>query len=225
MKGKNQAINTKTGSTEWIYQFWAWQLLAWSLYRYFFHLPEWADELIAKPIVFVLPVLWWLVRKERKPIASIGITKKNFRQSLLIGFGAGAAFFGIGILSNTIKYGSLTMHPIAAVGANTLIGIVLLSLITAGSEELLNRGFLFSRLYQYGKNLFHSVSLSSIMFVLFHVPILVTSLRFEGATLVSFFFSTLLLGVANALSFAVTQSLVAPVLIHFFWNITVALFL
>jgi hypothetical protein len=47
------------------YQLWAWILLAWGLYRYFVHLPEWADEFIFKPLVFVVPVIWYVLKKER----------------------------------------------------------------------------------------------------------------------------------------------------------------
>lgn len=210
---------------EWIYRFWAWQLLAWSLYRYFIHVPEWVDECIAKPLVFVFPVLWWVFRKEQNTFSSIGITKKNIRTSIFLGIGIGAVFLVMGLVANMAKYGSIVVHPIQAVSIYGVIGLLILSLITAFIEELLNRGFLFSRLFTVTKHLWYSVGMSGVLFVLFHVPVLVTSLKFEGAVLVTFFFSTFLLGVMNALSYAATSSLLAPILIHFFWNITVALFL
>ncbi len=43
-----------------IYRLWGWVLLIWSLYRYFLKFPEWVDELIFKPVVFVLPVIWFV---------------------------------------------------------------------------------------------------------------------------------------------------------------------
>lgn len=210
---------------EWIYQFWAWQLLAWSLYRYFVHAPEWVDEFIAKPLVFVLPVLWWILRKEHASVLSVGITKKNIGTSFLLGIGIGAVFLAMGMVASMAKYGSIVVHPIQAVSTYGILGLVVLSLVTAGTEELLNRGFLFSRLLTVTKNLWYSSLMSSVLFVLFHVPVLVTSLKFEGGVLLAFFFSTFLLGVVNTLSYAATSSIVAPILIHFFWNVTVALFL
>lgn len=210
---------------EWIYRFWAWQLLAWSLYRYFLHFPEWVDECIAKPLVFVLPVLWWVFSKEHNRWNSIGITKKNIGPSILLGTGIGALFIAMGLVASMAKYGSIVVHPIQAVSAYGMVGIITLSLITAFSEELLNRGFLFSRLFAVTKHLWYSVGMSGVLFVLFHIPVLVTSLKFEGSVLLVFFFSTFLLGVVNALSYAATSSILAPILIHFFWNMTVALFL
>lgn len=222
---KQSSQKHQVHNPEWVYQFWAWQLLAWSLYRYFLRVPEWVDECIAKPLVFVLPVLWWIIRKEHTTAHSVGITKKNFAASVLLGIGIGAIFLAMGLVASMAKYGSIVVHPIQAVSTYGTVGLIALSLITAFSEELLNRGFLFSRLLSVTKNLWYSSLMSSVLFVLFHVPVLVTSLRFEGGVLLAFFFSTFLLGVVNALSYATTSSLVAPILIHFFWNVTVALFL
>ena len=63
------------------------------------------------------------------------------------------------------------------------------------------------------------------MFVAFHIPILVTSLKFQGPTLILFVATSVVLAVVNSIIFFQTKSLVTPILIHFFWNMTVALFL
>ena len=106
-----------------------------------------------------------------------------------------------------------------------MVGLLVLSLATALTEEILNRGFIFSRLYEKMKNLPASAILSSLLFVGLHVPILITALQLQGVTLVLFFITTFILGVVNALLFANTGSLVAPILVHIFWNMTVALYL
>jgi len=67
--------------------------------------------------------------------------------------------------------------------------------------------------------------LGTILFVLLHVPILVTTLKLHGVTLVLFFVTDFVLGLANSLLFYNTRSLVAPILVHLFWNMTVALYL
>ena len=103
-----------SGSLEPIYQTWAWVLLMWSLYRYFLHLPEWFDEFVAKPIVFIGPVLWYLKNKEHRTIESIGITGKNVLNSIYIGLGFCMVFAMEGIAAHAIKYGKLDVSPIAA---------------------------------------------------------------------------------------------------------------
>ena len=61
-----------------VYHLWGWILLVWSLYRRFLKLPEWADEFIFKPLVFVAPVLWYVRTIEKRKLESIGLTGKNF---------------------------------------------------------------------------------------------------------------------------------------------------
>jgi len=210
---------------EWIFRFWAWQLLFWALYRYFFHLPEWADEFIFKPLVFVVPVLVYVLKKEHLTLASIGLTKKNFGKHVLFGLGMGAIFFLEGLGVNVATHGGVHLQQLSATAGYSIGLLICLSLATALTEEILSRGFLFSRLYNQTKRLGYSILLSTAMFVAFHIPILVTSLKFQGATLILFVATSIVLAVANSIILFQTKSLVTPILIHFFWNMTVALFL
>jgi len=223
MKQKLLPAKTLTKqTTEWIFQFWAWQLLAWALYRYFFKFPEWTDEFIFKPLVFVLPVLWYVVKKERASLTTIGITSKNFLKNLFMGLGISAIFVVEGIFVNISKHGSFTPTPMTSVASYSFGFLFILSLATACTEELLSRGFLFSRLYEQSKKVWYAVLLSSLMFMAFHIPILATTLKFQGSTLVLFFWTTFSLGVINSIFYLQTRSLVMPILVHLFWNLTVA---
>lgn len=211
--------------TEWVYQFWAWQVLIWSLYRYFFSFSEPVDEFLFKPLVFVLPVLWYIRKKERKHIESIGITTKNFWFSLVLGCGFGLLFAGEAFVANILKYGHMHFRSAGVVATYGIPMLFLLSLATSFSEELLSRGFLFTRLLEGSKRLWYAACMSSFLFVAFHIPILTTTLRYTGTTLILFFLTNIVLGITNSLIFHKTKSLVAPILIHLFWNVTVAVFL
>ncbi len=215
----------KVITLEQVYQLWGWILLAWSLYRYFLKLPEWVDEFIFKPLIFVAPVIWFVLKKEKKRLASVGLTMKNFSPSLYVGIGLGFLFVLEGIAANAIKYGKLNIVPIEALQKYGLITLLVLSAATALSEELLSRGFLFNRILEKSKSLPYSAFLSTILFVLLHVPILVTTLKLQGMTLVLFFVTDVILGLATSVLFYNFRSLVAPILVHVFWNMTVALYL
>ncbi len=215
----------KKKSLEPVFQLWGWILLTWSLYRYFFKLPEAVDEFIAKPLVFVLPVLWYVLKKEKRNLVTLGMTTKNLFMSLYVGLGFGFVFALEGIAANAIKYGKIQINPIAAFEQYGLITLLILSVATAFSEELLNRGFLFGRILEKTKSLPYASLLSTVLFVLLHVPILVTSLKLQGMTLVLFFVTDFILGLANSLLYYNTRSLLAPILVHVFWNMTVALYL
>lgn len=222
-----QKIKTPVASSslEPVYQLWGWILLVWSLYRYFFKLPEAVDEFVAKPLVFVVPVLWYVLKKEKRNLESLGLTGKKFFTSLYIGLGFGFVFALEGIVSNFIKYGKIQINPIAALDQYGLGLLLVLSFATAFSEELLNRGFLFKRIMEKTKSLPYAALLSTVLFTLLHVPILVTSLKLHGVTLVLFFVTDFILGLANSMLFYSTGGLLAPILVHIFWNMTVALYL
>ncbi len=205
-------------STEWIFQFWAWQLLFWALYRYFFKFPEWTDEFIFKPIVFVFPVLWYVIQKERQTLASIGLTTNHLWRNILIGLGVSTIFIVEGMIVNVSKHGHLVLQPL-------VLYMLILSLVTAFSEELLCRGFFFSRLLTQTKKIWYAIIVATLMFMAFHIPILVTTLKFQGPTLILFFWTTLSLGIINSIFYLQTKSLVIPILIHLFWNVTVAVLL
>ncbi len=225
MKKQTKQIPVHTNKTEWIFQFWAWQLLIWALYRYFFHLPEWVDEFIFKPLVFVVPVIWYVLHREHERIATVGLTAKNGIKNLEIGLGIGVVFLLEGVLINIAKHGTIQVMQLASVASYSFVFLSLLSLATAFSEELLSRGFFFSRLFRETKRMVYSIVMSTLMFVAFHIPILATSLKFQGTTLVLFLVTTTVIGVINSILFVQTHSLIPPLLVHFFWNMTVALFL
>ena len=92
-----------SSSLDPMYHLWGWIVIAWALYRYFFQLPEWADEFIFKPLVFVLPVLWYVRHREKRSLSSVGITTKNIFTSIYIGLGFGFIFALEGILANAVS--------------------------------------------------------------------------------------------------------------------------
>ncbi|OGG04186.1 hypothetical protein A2Z33_03455 [Candidatus Gottesmanbacteria bacterium RBG_16_52_11] len=208
-----------------IYQLWGWILLIWSLYRYFVRLPEWVDEFLFKPAVFVLPVLWFVTKFEKRAVASLGITGKGLTKSIVLGLFFGGLFMAEGIVVNGLRNGEVSMRPIQAVLQYGVLGILALTVATSFSEELLNRGFLFQRLFEKSKNLSYATVMSTILFILLHVPILLTTLKLQGMILVLYFATNMILGIVNSLLIYNTGSLVAPILVHIFWNMTVALFL
>lgn len=224
MSSKKTAIASSV-SLEPIYQVWGWILIAWSLYRYFLRMPEWVDEFVAKPLVFIAPIVWFVQRVERRSLASLGLSTKNLFTNVYIGIGFGFLFAIEGIAANALKYGKLDFRPIAALEENGLILLIVLSLATSISEEVLNRGFLFTRILEKSRSLPYAAVLSTVLFVFLHVPILMTMLKLQGMTLVLFFLTDFVLGLANALLYYNTKSLVTPILVHLFWNMTVALYL
>jgi len=218
-------MKDKRVSLERIYQLWGWILLAWSLYRYFFVLPETLDEFLFKPLLFLAPVFYFVRFVEKRPWSSIGLHAQNLFRNIYIGIGFGLLFAVEGIAANFIKYGRIQLQPIAAFTQYGLLLMIALSFATALSEEILNRGFLFNRIAEKKRSVAYAAVISTLLFVLLHVSILVTSLKLQGTALVIFFATDVIIGLTNSLLYYNTGSLVTPVLVHAFWNMAVAMYL
>ncbi|KXK10828.1 MAG: hypothetical protein UZ22_OP11002000589 [Microgenomates bacterium OLB23] len=71
-------MNNKASTIQRVLNVWAIVLIIWSIYRTKLALPEWFDELIAKPLVFVLPVYYSIIKYEQKPFfEQIWLKKKD----------------------------------------------------------------------------------------------------------------------------------------------------
>ncbi len=203
-----------------IFTIWFLLFLLWFLYRLFFRLPEWFDELLIKPLVFVLLPLNFF---KLKTLPGFEDRKKIF-EDILIGIGVGFVFAVVSLLANKLKYGSLSVLPIINVFGLRILFYLFLSFFTAGSEEILGRGLFFKLLSQ-KISLFFAAFLSSLFSLSFHLPILATQLNLQGLVLANFLITVFLLSMVNSYLYQLRQSLVLPILLHVFWNMSVALYL
>lgn len=210
---------------EKIFAVWGFILIIWAIYRYFIELPELVDELILKPLIFLTPALIFVFFKEKKNLSSIGLVPGKFVRDMYVGLGFGALFALEGIITNAVKYGTISLAPAITVTAPMLILALVVSVASAFSEELLVRGFLYTRLregYQsHGKALLTSTG----MYMLLLVPVIFTRLSLDMVTLVIFLVSSLVMSFANTTIFSETKTLTIPILIHAFWNMAVVLYL
>lgn len=204
---------------------WAVILIAWSIYRTYFKLPEWFDEFIAKPLVFVLPVIYYIKKIDKKDVLSslyLSLKPKKLFQDFLYAIGIATIFFVIASLTYFIKSGKFISFNYHISSANVLL-IVVTALATGITEEILSRGFVLKKLYEESKNPFSSIFFSSILFFFLHVPILFANARINGRMLLIFMATDLLLSMVNGLIMIQRKSLTVPILLHAFYNIIIAL--
>lgn len=199
-------------------------LVSWTVYRYFYRFSEPIDELIAKPLVFVLPVLWYTWQYEKGDWEKLGLKVGRLFRDLYFGIGLGMLLGIEGVIFNYFKYGGLNFQPILPIEGKGLLVFLGLSLATAMSEEILGRGFLFQQL-QYHLTDVRAVLLSSLLFLFLHLPIVVFVLHLTGVTLVIYLVSVFVLSVVNCILLQFSGSLVSPILVHAFWNMTIGLYL
>ena len=188
-------------------------------------MPDWFDEFIAKPFVFVLPVFYYVTSVDKKTIyeyfffnTKLKEVIKDFFYSLAVGViflltSMAASYFRTG------KFAFLGTIPTFSGFAY----IVILALATGVTEEILSRGFVLRKLYEESRNVLSSTFFASILFFFLHVPILFTNIRVTGNMLLVFMITDLLLSMVNGLIFLQRKSLIVPILIHAFYNIIIAL--
>ena len=217
-------MKSKVTSTQRALNLWAIILIIWAVYRAKFKLPVWMDEFIAKPLVFILPVYYYVKRIEKKDIFSaldlkFKVTFSDILTTLLIG----GIFSFSAILANVLKYKKFVFWQQAS-GENLLL-LITLALATGISEEILSRGFVLKRLYEESKNIYTSSFFASILFLFLHIPILFTNYKLTGDMLLLFLGTDLVLSLVNSFMFLQRRSLIVPILIHAFYNLSVIFFI
>ena len=188
-------------------------------------MPEWFDEFVAKPVVFVLPVLYYIKRYEKKDIFSaLDIRLKLKLQDVLLVLSIGGIFAISAFMANFLKFHKVVLfqNPLQL---QAFVYIIVMALVTGISEEILSRGFVLKRLYAESKNIYTASFFASVLFFFLHVPILFTNLKLTGNLLLMFMAMDMILSLVNSFVFLERKNLVLPILIHTFYNLTIILFL
>ena len=221
-------MKQKTSPTQKVLNTWAIVLIIWSIYRAKFqtNLPLWFDEFIAKPVVFLMPVYYFITRVEKKDFfEGIDFKPKIKWGEVVLGITIGLFFFASGLLSNYVKYHKFVTSSGGVLSINTIILYVFVSLATSISEEVLSRGFVLKRLFEDSKNIITSSFLASILFFFLHVPILFTSQKIIGFLLLRVMVTDMILSLAISILYLQKRSLIIPILIHTFYNLSIYMFL
>lgn len=218
-------MKEKATPTQKALNLWAVILIIWSVYRSVLKMPEWFDEFVAKPAVFVLPVIYYIRKIDKKDVLSsiyVSLNSRKFLSDLIYSVMAMLLFFGAAVSAIYINTGKLLDRPNLP-DWGTVAMVILLALATGVTEEILSRGFVLKKLYDESKNYFSSIFLSSILFFILHVPILFTNINITGNLLLTFMVTDMVLSIINGFIFLERKSLTVPILIHAFYNIMVAL--
>lgn len=128
-----------------------------------------------------------------------------------------------GLLTNILKYGNLSLETLQYTPL-LFIGALALSFITAFSEELVFRGYIFNRLWQVWKKELLAGIVSAILFALIHLPIGVFVLGYAPTVMMVFLFLVFIFGIGSAFVFARTGNIASSILLHVLWSWPIVLF-
>lgn len=204
----------------WLY---AYIFIIWGFYRFIFQLPEVIEESIIKPIVWLLPVFYLTFFKEKRDLLSIGITLKNIFPSIYYSLGLGAFFVFEALIVNYVKYGGNFSFG-ANIGNLPFTQALSLSFATAITEEIVFRGYIFNRLWEYLKNEVYTNLLTSILWALIHLPVTIFLWKLDFPAVITYLFLTTIFGIGSAFVFARTKNILSPILLHVLWQWPIILF-
>lgn len=197
-------------------------LIVWGFYRLLFKLPDPIEEILIKPAVWLLPV-FYLIKKERVGLESLGITSKNLFPAVYYALGLGAFFVVEAIVINFLKYGG-EFNLNANIGESPFFIALVLSFATAITEELTFRGYVFTRVWKFIGNELYSNLLTSLFWALIHVPITIFVWKLDLSQALVYLFLTTLFGIGSSFVYARTKNIISPILLHVLWQWPIILF-
>lgn len=214
---------TKTSRTQQVLNVYGIILIVWSIYRWKFALPAWIDEFLFKPLVFVLPVYWVIVSLEKKNFFDeIWLHSKKIVADCAVGLALGGVFILSALAAHYAKIGTFDFSSLSK--ENIVLALVI-TLVTALSEEILSRGFILKRFYEETHNPYTASFNASILFLILHIPILFTIPELKGTLLILFLATDFILSLINCFVYLDRRSLITPILIHALYNAAVLLYI
>ncbi len=199
----------------------AYLLIVWGLYRFLFKLPDDVEELVVKPILWLLPVFYFLA-KEKSRISSLGITIKNLFPAVYFSLGLGAFFVIEAIFINFVKYKGFDFS--ANLGNTPFLTSLGLSFVTAVVEEITFRGFIFNRVWHALGGEWTANILTSLTWGLVHVPVTFFVWKLDASSAVTYLLLTSIFGIGSAFVFARTRNVLSSILLHVLWAWPIILF-
>ncbi len=189
------------------------------LYRAFVHQPVWFDEIFFKGIIFGGP-LWAYMRYSKKPTAFFGLESRQFWNGAFQGLAIGGLFAFVALVSSAVGRGSVFIpHLFTASRFWSEFG---LAFMTAWWESLFFYGLILPTLEERFQNEWISSALTTLLFILFHAPVLLFRSGLSGA------FSPLLLlaffAFGQAILFLRTRSISSVVVSHAFWGMALLVY-
>ncbi len=196
-------------------------LLFWGFYRLIFKLPDEVEELVIKPIIWIVPVLI-LTHREKNNLESIGITFKNLFPAVYASLALGSLFAIEGVVVNHLKYGCLNFK--ANLGTGDILLSLGISFATAISEEIVFRGYIFTRVWQALNSEWKANLITSIGWTVIHVPITIFVNKLPPLQAGVYLFLTFIFGVGSAILYGRTKNITSSIFLHVLWEWPIMLF-
>ncbi len=196
--------------TQKAFNLWGLIVIAWALYRSTIGVgaPVAFDEFVFKPIVFLLPVVYYVVNIEKKTLqAGLWLTFKNLKQDL-----STSILISLPLIAFTlfITFTKGTQHTF-----ESILMIACLSIAIAVTEETLSRGFVARHIWDETKSFTKTFLQASLLHIFLRIPRIMTTPELFGQKLVYFFVADLILSFVLTSVFIYRKSLLEVYILRF----------
>jgi membrane protease YdiL (CAAX protease family) len=211
----------KTAILKNVTKYSAFLLLFWGFYRFLFKFPDEIEELLIKPVVWLVPIFYFN-SLEKMRFGDLGLTLKNLFSSIYFALGLGSIFVMEAVITNYLKYGGLNFG--ANIGDLPLITSLGLSFATSFSEELSFRGYIFGRLLMVLKNETAANLIQTAIWTAIHVPIAFFVWKLNLSAGLIYLFLTAIFGFGSAYIYGRTKNIFGSIFLHVLWEWPIILF-
>ncbi len=198
-------------------------LAVWAAYRYFVHTSIWIEEIIIKGIIFSLPLFLFPLPGKNK-LETIGISRKNFFSSVYMGILIGLLLGFAGEIGNFLRHNTLLFSAFGLDTSGKLGAFLILSLITGFWEQLLFSGYFLEQIQLIVKDEANAAVITSLLFSVIHLPAYLFVQRMNLPQTLLSLCLLFTLGIGCSIIKFRQKNLIAPLMTHALWGVTVFLF-
>jgi len=196
--------------------------IVWTCIRLFTHASVLLEETLIKGAVFSVPLLLFPVFNKGKAMP-LGISGDNFFNSVYAGIILGLVLGLAGQAGNLVRHHSIIFSANSLTSAN-IGAFLILSLVTAFWEQLLFAGYFLPFTARIFSSELLQVSITGSLFSLIHLPAL---MLVKNSSFAQIYLSLILLftlGVSCAILRLRQKNLIAPIMAHALWGVTIFMF-
>lgn len=202
-----------------IWYLYGYLFLIWTAYHLVFFFPPWVDELLAKPVLELAPVLFIALVVEKKNFRMLGFSSKRPVDHLVVGSMIALGFILFRIAGRIVVNGGVVFNPFHLAPYDFILPAIT-SLAVGLQEETLFRGYFFQAFFSSTRNERTANIVSSLMFAANHMSLALFVHRYQPSDLFFYFMQAVLLGIVFAFMFARTKSILPSIVAHFVWNLS-----
>lgn len=215
MKSRKGDRRKKDVSANWrlLIVYYVYLFVTWGIFRFTVKFDDLTEEMIIKPLVWLLPLLLVFLNNKSR----LRLFEGKILTAVGWGLGVGTIFMVANMLAGLVNGKDL-------VWSQSIVDFIGISLVTAIVEEIVFSGFILANILDWTKKVYMAILGSSILFVLIHVPIGLFLYRYGLSNMVSFLVLVMIVSLINNYIFYKTKNIVAPILSHWLWGIAVVIF-